>query len=63
MTPLMPSNRGIVKLGQISTIFRRAPPTPGPQINKLAVVLGGETVNKFPKLTLPARLLVQCDCA
>src|SRR5215472_14578755 len=43
---------GIVKLRQISTIFWRARPTPGPQINKLAVVLGGESANKFPKLTI-----------
>ena len=44
---------GIVKLRQIPTIFRRARPTPGPQINKLAVVLDGETANKFSKLTIP----------
>ena len=51
---------GIVKLRQNSTIFRRARPTPRPQINKLAVVLVGETVNKFPKLTTRPRLYTTC---
>jgi hypothetical protein len=46
---------GIVKLREISTISRRARPTSGPQINKLAVALDSETANKFPKLTIPAR--------
>ena len=46
-------DEGIVKLKQIPTIFRQDRPTPGPRINKLAVVLGGETANKFPKLTIP----------
>jgi hypothetical protein len=53
---------GIVKLSQISTIFRHARPTPRPQINKLAVVLGCETANKFLKLTIPhAEAIVACD--
>jgi hypothetical protein len=47
---------GIVKLRQISAIFSRARPTPRPQINKLAVVLGGENANKLPNLTMPSHL-------
>jgi hypothetical protein len=47
---------GIVKLRQISTISRRARPTPRPRINKLAVLLGDETANKFPKLTIPVSI-------
>jgi hypothetical protein len=48
--------KGIVKLKQTFTIFQARATGPGPQINKLAVVLSGETVNKFLKLTIPARV-------
>lgn len=51
---------GIVKFRQAFTILRRAQPTPGPQINKLAVVLGGETANKIPKLTIPLEDISTC---
>ena len=47
------ARKGIVKLRQISGIFRRARPAPRPQINRLAVVLGGENAKHLPKLTIP----------
>jgi len=40
--------------GQGSLPFLVALDQPGPQVNKLAVLLGGETVNKFPQLTTPS---------
>jgi hypothetical protein len=55
--------RGIVKLRQISTIFRRARTNANTTNQQLAVVLGGETASKFPKLTIrleQSRLLAHC---
>jgi hypothetical protein len=50
---------GIVKLRKIYAILRFARPTPGPRINKLAVVQGDENTNKLPRLTMPAEALLQ----